>query len=422
MIYILSYILLLLFFLAYAKKSNKLYYFLIALYSISFFLQFLVGRSCPYDTTKTFLNLLFIYCNMALVIIPWSNIKMKDVTINLSFVNNYKRWLYPILYVNYIVSIFVGVVVFLFMPDISNFKANDGYLELYETIPLFSIFFRIAFVIQIFGFLAIPLYFYYISLGDKKKARKALFLSLSTLVSAFAFYSRSLIFSFSISFLAYYFLIKGTLPVSFNARFNKILKKVAVVLIPLFLILTFVRFSAMDYYGDRIPANSYIKDPVLYSIVDYASMSHECGVYCLENYEPEKCLNGAYMFMNVNMILNFFGITHWEADTFKEKADLAFSGNYGLFNGYVASSVCDIGYCWTLIVSLLFSIISISILKRKRISLKSAACLLLLLQLPLNAIFYDYLNAMMFPFLFILGITLISKKSSYVLNKNMVVK
>lgn len=406
--YIISFLLVIVFFLANAKKNNYLYYLIVGLYLVSFFLQFLVGRSCPYDSVKTVFNILFIYLNMALVVLPWSNLKMSSVSINVSFINNYKRWLYPILYLNYIVSLFVGVVVFLFMPDISNFKANDGYLELYETIPMFSIFFRIAYVIQIFGFLAIPLYFYYTSVGEKKKARKAMIMSLSTLVSAFAFYSRALIFSFSISYVAYYLLMKKTLPIAFNEKFEHIIKRVGIVMIIVFIVLTFIRFSAMDYYGDRIPSNSIIKNPVVYSLVDYASMSHEYGIYCLENYNPENCLNGDYMFMGVNMILNFFKISHWDSKEFLEHANKAFSGNYGQFNGYVATSVCDIGYIWTIVFGLFYYAYIKSIVKRRSISLKNAALLLLFLQLPLNAIFYNYLIGMTFPLLFIIGISILS--------------
>lgn len=407
--YILLFLLLIVFLFSFIRKGNRVYDLLVYIYTLSFVLQFLIGRNCPYDTTKTFINLLFIAINIALIFIPWHNVKFQTIVAKKSFVELLRKFLYPILYFNFVINLFIGAIVYIYMPDIANFKANDGYLELYELIPGFSLFFRISFVIQNFGFLAIPIVFYYLNHNETKKAIKAFVLSLSTLIAAFAFYSRALIFSFCISYFAYFLLVRNTVPLKFKEKLTGIVKKWGSLIAVLFLIMTFVRFTAMDYYGERIPKNSFIKNPVLYSLIDYASSCHENGVYCLENYKAENCMNGDYMLMTVKMILNYFHLASWDSEDFREEADKAFSGNYGLFNGYVASTVCDIGYFGTFLLSFFFFIYVNSKTRLRRVTLFDAVILVLLLQIPLNVIFYNYLYTMVFQFLFVIAVATLSK-------------
>ena len=147
------------------------------------------------------------------------------------------------------------IIILIFIPDISYFKAAGGFVDLYEQIPYFANMFRYAFISQNLGYLAIPI----------------------------SFYSRAQIFTFILVFIIYFFLVKKTLPLNFQRKTYSILKKVSFLMISLFLTITFVRFSAMDYYGDRIPEESIIKDPIVFSLFDYASQGYSNGLNQLEN-------------------------------------------------------------------------------------------------------------------------------------------
>ncbi len=364
-------------------------------------MQFLVGRDCPYDTLKTFFNILFVWFNIFLILYPWRTFSFSRVKESIVFVRTMKKCLYPVLYINWFIAIIVGLVIYILMPDVSEFKANDGYLDLYEQVPGFALLLRTGFIIQNMGLLGIPIVFYYASRGRNKDAVKAGILSASTLFYSFATYSRAGIVSFAITFLAYYFLIKKTLPSNFNRKFEKFVKKTGLVLIVGFSVMTFVRFSAMTYYGDRIPKNSIIKDPIVFSIVDYVSQSNNNGLICLENYTSEKCLYGESFFMNELLVLNSFGIIHWDKEAFRERAEKAYSGLFIMFNGYVASSVIEFGYVFTLLFDFFLCVYICRALRKKGLSVKTSYYLVMLLQIPLNSIYYNSLSSMIFPFILV---------------------
>lgn len=398
--------------LYFIRRDNKLYQLLVFIHLGSFLSQFLIGRNCPFNTITTYLNIVFLSFNMFLVLQPWSKIDIKSIHTSPLFVKRIESFLYPLLYCNWFMSVFIGVVVYVFMPDIREFKAAKNYVQLYDTIPGFALLFRTASVIWNFGMLAIPLVFYYASKGITTKAIKAGVLSLSTLVYSFANYSRAGIVSYTLSFVAYYFLLSSSLSDPFKVKFNKILKRTSVFLIAGFLIMTFIRFTSMTYYGDRIPKNSIIKDPIVYSIVDYISQSNENGLYCMELYKSENCLNGESFFYTPILILSTFNIIQgWDFAEFMERADKAYSDIYIMFNGYVASCVCDFGYWNTIFINLFVFIYLTYVLRRKSISLSTCLYLLLLLQLPLNSIYYNALSSTIIPYLFVLVLSFLYNKS-----------
>lgn len=406
--YIFLYFLFFLTLFCFFRRNNGLFLLLVLLHLISFVLQFFVGHNCPFSTSITFYNILFICSNMLMVLIPWSKIDFVELYANTRFIKRLEAFLYPLLFCNWAISLFIGIVVYIFVPEIKDFKGGKQYIQLYDTIPGFALLFRAGSIVWNFGLIAIPLVFYYASKGLSRKALIAGVLSLSSLVYSFANYSRAGIVTFALSYLAYYLLVKSTLPEEFRLKFDKLLKKAGVILIVGFLTMTFIRFSSMGHYGDRIPTNSIVRDPVLYSIVDYISQSHENGLYCMELYKTENCLNGESFFYLPILILSSFNIIQgWDVDSFMVRAERAYSGNYIWFNGYVASGVCDFGYFFTFLFDLFVFLYLTVVLRRERVSLPSCLYLLLLLQLPLNSIYYNALSSVIFPFLFILIMTIL---------------
>ena len=159
----------------------------------------------------------------------------------------------------------------------------------------------------------------------------------------------------------------------------------------------------MDYYGDRIPQNSIIKDPIIYSLFDYASQSYSNGLYQLEVYTEDKSLNGEQFFRDIYQILNFFGIVNWDVKESQELIDQAYDYDGGAFNGYTTPLVFNFGYILTFFISFGYFIATKIRLRNRSVkSLKSMFFLVLLLFIPTVSIFYTGYVLLLFP-LFLLG-------------------
>jgi oligosaccharide repeat unit polymerase len=291
-------------------------------------------------------------------------------------------------------------VVLIYLPDIAAFKAEKAYLDLYDQIPYFANVFRYAYITQSAGYLAIPILFYHLRSFEYKKASYAFLLSSSSLLSGFAFYSRAQIFTYTFIFIIYFFLVKKTLPNIIKVKVLKIIKYTSICIVVLFLSITYIRFSAMDYYGDRIPQNSIVKNPIIYSLIDYASQSYSNGLYQLERYTADKSLGGEQFFRDIYQILNFFGIVNWDAKESKALIDTAYDYDGGAFNGYTAPLVFNFGYILTFLISFTyFFAVKIRLKNMSVISLKSMFSLILLLVIPAVSIFYAGYALLLFPLL-----------------------
>lgn len=379
---------------------------LILLQVISIFTAFLVDKQTNYQTFTTFFNILFVNLNIFLIIAPWRLIKFKSI-----FVKNnnkflfFKKILYKFLFLHILLNTTILVIILIFIPDISKFKADSGYLDLYEQIPYFANVFRYAFVTQNLGYLAIPICFYHLGKFEIKKSIIALIYSSSSLIFGFATYSRASIFTFAVVFIVYFFLVKHTLPLTLQKKFYSGIKKATFMLVSLFLVMTVIRFSAMDYYADRIPEESMIKDPIVYSLIDYASQGYSNGLNLLENYSEKKNLKGEQLFYNIYQILNFFGIYDWSSDESQYKIDEAYGGIEfsGVFNGYTTYLVFNLGYIITFLISLIYFVfVRLKLNSRSHISLETMYILVLLLIIPIVSIFYCGFLLLYFPLMFLL--------------------
>lgn len=290
-------IILILVFLMLYKKRAKCFLFLVLLQGVSYFMQFLIDNTCIYNTGKTFFNALFVNLNLFLIIVPWSYCRLENIYIKkIKYFSFFKRCLYWVLSANFIINLLILLLILVYVPDIVAFKTEKAFRTLYDTIPFFGVLFRYAYITQSFGYLAIPIVFYYLGRSEYKKCKWALILSCSSLISGFAFYSRAQILTFMLIYLSFFLLIKNTLPITTRRNTERSFKKIILIVGGLFLMITIVRFSAMDYYVDRIPKGSLIKDPIVYSLVSYTAQGYPNGLNQLENYTIDKNLNGESTF------------------------------------------------------------------------------------------------------------------------------
>jgi len=364
-------------------------------------MQFLVGRSFEYKSLKTLFNVCFICINIFLIIKPWSHACISSVdNLSLHFLYHFKKTLYFVLFINLILNSIILILVLIYLPDIASFKAESAYLNLYDQIPYFANIFRYAYTTQHTGYLGIPIFYFYLGTLKRKEAFIAFLFSSSSLLSGFAFYSRAQIFTYTVLFIIYFFLIKKTLPNFITLKVSRFIKYSSITIAVLFLSITYIRFSAMDYYGDRIPNKSIVQDPIVYSLFDYASQSYSNGLYQLDIFTTDKSLGGEQFFRDIYQILNFFGFVHWDAKDSQEVIDRAYDYDGGAFNGYTTPLVFNFGYIFSFLISFSYFLYTKSLLKKKAsISLDVLFLLILLLIIPTVSIFYNGYTLLYFPLL-----------------------
>ncbi|MDP2420247.1 O-antigen polymerase [Sediminibacterium sp.] len=391
------------------NNKNGVYIIIISLYCVSFFSQFLVARDVVYRDLFSIFNLFFSFINIFLIVYPWSyaNVQFLHVKNN-SFFIFLKRILYTVLLINLLLNIGILVVVFTFIPNIAEFKAEQAFLKLYDQIPYFANIFRYAYVSQNLGYFAIPIFFYELSNGNWKRAKIAIIFASSSLISGIAFYSRAQIFTFVMVFISYFFLVKNCLPSIIRISTLKYLKLFSIVIISFFILITFLRFSEMSYYGERIPSTSIIQNPILYSLVDYASQGFSNGFIQLERYDESKFLHGEQLFRDIYQILNFFGFISWDANDSQDKIDIAYDYDGGAFNGYTTPLVFNLGYFFAFVVSLIYFLLVRKFVKGKTIiNLESSLKIIVFLFIPIVSIFYVGYPMLYFPLLFLLFVRIL---------------
>lgn len=388
--------------------NNKTYRILIIMQAVCYFSHFLVGNTIRFDTMLTLFNVIFVNTNLFLIIYAWSYGKVSKIVIkNFSFLSYYEKNLNRILVLLLVASIIVFVIVRMYLPDIAELKLEGGYKDLYETVPFFGILFRFISVVQALGYLSLPFVFLHLQNHENKKALKSLILSASSLVAGLAMYSRASILNYTLIMFCSLYYLKGMIDSNLFLKFEKYIKYGICILGCVLIFGTISRFSSskMDYYGDRIPQNSYIKDPILFSLVDYASQGYINGINQLERYNSEYNLKGEQALYNLYQLLSFFHIMNWDSDTYEDKAYKAYNlsgiGDYNgkaAFHGYTCRMVNNFGYLLTLLVDLIFFIyVKRKTYNKSNISFATLSIFIFLMMQSISSIFYMLYNIIFFP-------------------------
>ena len=393
-------------------RTNKLSYRLIVwMHVISFILQFGICLYFKSSSFVTVFNILFICINLFLIISPWSRyqVRLSCVDCKDRFLLFARRYMRPILLVNFVISLVLGVIIYTVFPSAKEFK-QDGYLELYETIPYFGNFFRYAYTTQLFGYLAVPVFFNRLVVGDKKEAWWWFIASLSSLVSGIAFFSRANMLSFALVYFFFYLTFRSSLGSRIQRRISRLVKYTTIMIIVSFILMSYSRFSRMDYLAERIPRESVVQDITTYYLLYYGGQSFPYSITSLEEYSSEKCLNGSITFYNLYQVLGFFHLIDWDSSDAIEKRAKVMSELSDKFLGYTAGSVYDLGYIGTIIMSFVYWAFVRRMSKaRNNANIKSLMYIAILIQIPLNSIFYNIFSSAIMTLLFLLFMTFIHK-------------
>lgn len=388
------------------KRRNKGYLLLVLILVASLGMAPFVAHNVQFSSLLTLFNLIFVSINLYLIISPWRFANFNSIQVNSRQLLRFTKILSIILICTLVINLVVFAIVLIFIPDISQFKNEKAFQTLYESIPYFSIVFRYTATSQYLGYLAIPISSYYLYIKDNKKALKFFLLSLSSVTSALALYSRAGILTFVLTCVGFYLLTFSLYPDNIQKKLFKYVKRAVIVIACIFITITIVRFSAMSYYEDRIPQESLIKDPVVYNIFDYASQGFPNGINQLELHDSKDVMYGESTLYNINQILSYFGIINWSSERataiFQKtwnKQGLDTENDSGAFHGYTCTLIKDFGYSITLIINFLYFLYVTRKCTSKHINLDSMFLLVFLFIQPCVAIFYASYGELIFPLL-----------------------
>lgn len=389
-------------------KSKSVALLLTVIQVISLTAMLFINLDYEINTLSKIFNLLFTALILTLVISPWSKMKnIKAVTIrNEDKIKKLTRFLLIISILPFIVYSIVSVIVISQITDINEFKygegvANDFY---YNVLPFNIKFFILANYTFYFSFFLIPLHFYYLHKKKYALAFVCFLFSLNLILNGLTYFSRSAFVHYGLLYLAFLTIFYGTL----SAKTKSIIKKVIViagVLMGLYFIsITTNRFDNDSVYEENIPLDSPIQDPALYSYLDYLSQSHFNGMYVLDSYDFNT-FKGQTALQPVLALLGQYGLINYHSADYKELRKKLWPEHHYTFNGLVSYSVFDFGYIITLILALIYYYyISKMKPKNSTIYLEDLFSVVLVIQIPLLAIFYSTISVIIIPLLFFIGI------------------
>lgn len=386
------------------RRKNGGYTLLVLLQITSLLMAPFVCHGIESTSIVTFVNVIYVCLNLYLIIAPWRFASFKDITTNIKKMHSFTKILQIVLSVLIILNLLVFIVVLIVIPDIAQFKNEQAFKQLYESIPYFSIVFRVTAVTQYFGLIAIPISCYYLHLKQNKLALRYFVLSLSTLTSALALYSRAGILTYFLTCVGFYLLSFSLFDQQLTLRLKHYIRNSAIIIGSIFLTITIVRFTAMDYYGDRIPTESLIKNPIVYNIFDYASQGFSNGIEQLDKHSTEDIVWGTHSFYNINQVLAFFGVVNWSSDialarlekTY-DKRGVSDENDSGAFHGYVCTLVKDFGYLLTIVINLFYYYYVSDRCRRLSISIDDYIVLVFLFMQPCVSVFYSNIGDLVLP-------------------------
>jgi hypothetical protein len=159
------------------------------------------------------------------------------------------------------------------------------------------------------------------------------------------------------------------------------------------------RFTEDNLYAETIPSNSFIQDPVLYSYFDYLSQWYYNNMYVLNSYDFTT-FNSQISLQPVLSLLGQYNIISYDPNAYLAFRQKIWPLHWYTFNGFVAYTVFDLGYILALISCLIYYFVIIKLKpKKNKISLSNLFLIVLLIQIPLLAIFYSAAGGILIPLL-----------------------
>lgn len=389
-------------------RRNKVLLVLLLLQVISVSCAILINLNSYSDVTNSYYNVPYILLITTLLILPWK--KYGEIVaiyrVNEGRLKMLSNVLFIIASFSFVVLSVVAIVVQLYLGDtvINEFKdeTTDFY---YHMLPFDVHWYLLARVLYPFSYFLIPLHFYYLYIGNNKKGYMSAILSLNIVIYGLAFFSRWTLMLFVCLYMVFWFMFKDILPKKSMAREKKIIIYILAVLFIIFTAITLGRFSSDDgvsaRYAEKIPSESPIQNPSLYSVMDYLGQSNSNGLFLLNNYKGQH-FGFAYPLMGIQDLLSGIGLVEpSNAFDLQEKHWGEYSDK---FTGYTAYSVYDFGYLLSFLIAMGYFLV---VFKRKKsLYLYDLLTAVILIQIPVCSIYYSQASDVVLELIFYIPIWL----------------
>jgi hypothetical protein len=121
-----------------------------------------------------------------------------------------------------------------------------------------------------------------------------------------------------------------------------------------FYVITNNRFTDYLLWGDAVYSTSMVKNPIVYSILDYASQWYPNGSAVLSQYNFHT-LNGELSFPLASTIGNKIGVINHPPELIPIRLQELWGDRYDKFVGLVPNLVFDFGYAGTVIFGAVYA-------------------------------------------------------------------
>lgn len=383
--------------------------FFVVIQMVSLIGTVFIGIDYPIDSFLTGFNLLFTATILTLIIVPWIRInrirniscsnegKLKKLTVFLILLSIVPFFLFST----------VATFVFMYVDNIDTFKyAEDVSTDFYYSLPVNTTLLILCSFIYYVSYFLIPLHFYYLAKRRFQLSFWSFLFSLNIILFGLTFFSRAVFVHYLLIYLAFLILLYRT----FDSKVRRFINITSIVVgITFTLYFTYItnqRFSENESYTDIVPRTALVQDPAIYSYFDYLSQWYGNSMYVLDTYKFET-FGGQVTFQSALILLGQYGIIDYGGGTLTALRQEKWPLNWYSFNGFVAYSVYDYGYVMTFILCLLYFYIVVKLRPEKNeVSIINLFYLILLIQIPLLAIFYSVVGGLFFPSCFLIPIYL----------------
>ena len=401
------------------KRKSTIVVFLLSIQILSLIGYHLLEREEHVDIASTMLIDIFTVCILLLVITPWYS--YSNITRIIPFSDKKTKSLTTLFIVLSVPPFFIfsymAIQLYSQGFDINSFKyAPDVGRDFRHSLPINRFVFGASLLLTNIGYFLIPLHFHFWNKGKKTLSLSLFFLSMNPVIYGLTYFSRAAIIQYAFIYIFFIILLYHTFSDS-KKRSVRNFSFISLILGSLyFLKITFSRFEDHYFYDGKIPESSlFYGNTPLYSLVDYLSQWYYNNLELLNNYQFET-FGGAITLHTISSILNELKIITYDYNEIFTLRRTLWPDHSVSFNGLIAYSTYDYGYILTLVFSIiyfyyLYKMRPKKINQEKSITFNQLFMISILAQLPLYAIFYSSVGAIIVPLLFLIIFKVYSKIS-----------
>lgn len=377
-----------------AFRKHKLVLMLLLMQAFSVVSAIIINLEDYSDEPVSYFNMLFILLCTVTITLPWKSVDNIEeiVIVNPRRVKKLTDILIVINALIFIVLLIVVVIVNKYVTDINQFKYTEGEaMEFYYRMLPFNVrFFILAMYLYFLAYFMLPLHFYHLYNGDKKRALWCGLLSINTVLYGLTYFSRWVLLDYILYFMALWLICSRLIPAKIKKKEMKVMTVLFIAGVVAFLAISLSRFSENKDYENRIPSKSRIQNTTLYSLLEYAGQSNQHGIYFLNRYDG-RTFNGGNSFDQTRSFFQAIGLVG--PSQTKDLKDKLWDGFTG-FPGWTVYIVYDFGYIGALIVCFIY--FRMAGRSYRKIKLTRLFLISLLLHIPLSSIFYSVLDRTLF--------------------------